>query len=846
MRVTLSRIAAMLACLTGCGAFDLGTSERVNDRVNPEVPIWYGRPSGALDIAFRRELTNKGKTTGEEWEHGRGEIDPVNGRMFMGSADHGLYALRATDGSTIWRYETLGAVQSEPYYDAELDVVYFGAHDGALYAVRAFDGSLVFRFDTGAEVTRKPVRAGETIFVANAGDYLYALDRRTGKRKWSAHRNSALGMEVSGYSGPAYANGVIYMGFSDGHVAAFDAKLAAAICERLSSCCAQADYDGFFARFREKPYTLAAPPPAASCATELAAQLAVMHDKWVASVGRGRMTFDGARASRCVSDVGAAACGAPLLEQIYGAACLGVRGNEVFAKIAPVGSDCTDLGDGTFYGECDPKQGYCDETKKCAAWKKTGEPCGILLQDAGPTRRLFCAPDLNCDGQSPKTPGKCSGPPVTKAIGESCSASTGPTELCSAGAFCDLFGSGKCTPKKPDGADCAYDDECTSERPLTCGPQGSDPEPPPADVDYTEYRRPALRWVDERTVLLAYDEAARRVGAGFEEIVSLQAVRYDLDAGVAGTALGEAVDRGFEQRRSAIDADDTIGLYLKEIGRVPLLTASEEVSLAKRIEKAKFARERIVRGGVAPNKRRDLEYVMSDDMAAREHLITANSRLVISVAKKYIGRGVPFLDLIQEGNIGLMKAVERFDHSRGYRFSTYASWWIRHAISRALADKGRAVRIPVHMLDTHNRVQRATQAVIARTGRDPTLAELEHETGIPQEKLDKVKGAWAETPFSLDRPVGDEDGRKFIDFLQDEQRLSPYDTLISQKWGEEVRRLLGTLTPIESRIIRWRFGLDDEDELTLKEIGDKYNLSRERIRQLQEQALTKIRKHMRD
>ena len=150
------------------------------------------------------------------------------------------------------------------------------------------------------------------------------------------------------------------------------------------------------------------------------------------------------------------------------------------------------------------------------------------------------------------------------------------------------------------------------------------------------------------------------------------------------------------------------------------------------------------------------------------------------------------------------------------------------------------------MLDTHNRVQRATQAVIARTGRDPTLDELEKETGIPQEKLDKVKGSWAETPFSLDRPVGDEDGRKFIDFLQDENMLSPYENLVSQKWGEEVRRLLGTLTPIESRIIRWRFGLDDEDELTLKEIGDKYNLSRERIRQLQEQALTKIRKQLRD
>lgn len=292
---------------------------------------------------------------------------------------------------------------------------------------------------------------------------------------------------------------------------------------------------------------------------------------------------------------------------------------------------------------------------------------------------------------------------------------------------------------------------------------------------------------------------------------------------------------------STMDVDDTIGLYLKEVGRVPLLTKDEEVWLAKRMEKMVKAEEQLNSPKRMVLKRKEkLKQLIDDGMAAREHLVTANSRLVISVAKKYIGRGVPFLDLIQEGNIGLLRAAKKFDYHRGHKFSTYATWWIRQAVTRAIADQGRTIRVPVHMGDQINKLLRVSHSLTQKLGRDPTIEELAELLEVSPKKVEDMVQI-ARRPLSLEAPTDDLEDSSVGDFIEDEDSPAPVDATTQNMLRLQVRDALTGLPPREVRILQLRYGLLDGESYTLEEVGRKMGVTRERVRQIEAQALGRLR-----
>lgn len=270
----------------------------------------------------------------------------------------------------------------------------------------------------------------------------------------------------------------------------------------------------------------------------------------------------------------------------------------------------------------------------------------------------------------------------------------------------------------------------------------------------------------------------------------------------------------YEQIIKEISMDDPVKMYLKDIGKVPLLTADDEINLAK--------------------------LMMDGDENAKRCLSEANLRLVVSIAKRYVGRGMHFLDLIQEGNLGLMKAVEKFDYQKGFKFSTYATWWIRQAITRAIADQARTIRIPVHMVETINKVGRVSRLLMQELGREPTPEEIAKEMGIPESRVIDIQKI-AQDPVSLETPIGEEEDSHLGDFIEDDTSAAPTDVVAGNMLKEQLINVLDSLTPREEKVLRLRYGIDDGKPRTLEEVGKEFNVTRERIRQIEAKALRKLR-----
>ena len=300
-------------------------------------------------------------------------------------------------------------------------------------------------------------------------------------------------------------------------------------------------------------------------------------------------------------------------------------------------------------------------------------------------------------------------------------------------------------------------------------------------------------------------------------------------------------DEPVQQVITAGATDDPVKDYLKQIGKVPLLNAEEEVDLAKRIEAGLFAEELLATRGPFKDRRQgDYEWIAEDGQRAKNHLLEANLRLVVSLAKRYTGRGMLFLDLIQEGNLGLIRAVEKFDYTKGYKFSTYATWWIRQAITRAMADQARTIRIPVHMVEVINKLARVQRQMLQDLGREPTPEELARELDMTPEKVVEVQ-KYGREPISLHTPLGEEGDSEFGDLIEDSEAIVPADAVSFTLLQEQLDSVLDTLSDRESGVVKMRFGLTDGQPKTLDEIGKVYGVTRERIRQIESKTMSKLR-----
>ncbi|MEP6760047.1 MAG: RNA polymerase sigma factor RpoD [Sporichthyaceae bacterium] len=331
------------------------------------------------------------------------------------------------------------------------------------------------------------------------------------------------------------------------------------------------------------------------------------------------------------------------------------------------------------------------------------------------------------------------------------------------------------------------------------------------------------------------DDIVRQLAESGVEVVVDEPTEAELQHEVVDTELPSLDDVG------PGTSTDLVRVYLREIGRVPLLTAAQEVELARRVEAGVFAAERLgLDSHLTRRLMTDLLSITDDGDRAKRQIIEANLRLVVSIAKRYAGRGLPFLDLIQEGNLGLIRAVEKFDYTKGYKFSTYASWWIRQAVSRAVADQARTIRIPVHMVETVNRILRTQRALVQSLGREPTAAEIAERVDLPAERVAEIRRLAME-PVSLHSPVGEEDGSELGDLIEDGEAVPPADLVSAGMLQTHLAEVLNSLGDREREVVRMRYGLVDGEPRTLEEVGRAFGVTRERVRQIEAKSLAKLR-----